>query len=711
VIKSWDISFGVSGEDQRHNIDSDAVDENEAIKTSPESQSPSIGRKPTTRPLQDSTFTVLIARLLRHARQVWPSAVISITHLTVDYCKRLARNNPTGGADLTPKLHARLCRIYNLVMHRLSLPASLDPLISATYSWHAQRVILETVSNFQPSLELDKRSYQAVSRVLLASKKSPQEEMFSQFIKRSWPPWRKVLDGMDAERSPDQDISRVVAALSLMKQAGFALESVDKAIGIYGGRESDGTPTIQTRFLKRERSVRVRGAPAQGLSKMKDTRHQWAARITATRDIQEAWAAFLEFNASQQLRPSMSMYHAMYEKLIFNNKRDPKGAEITIPGDGKEVMPIRDSNVSDAEKLRIQPPTLDELYEQMIGDNIRPSGRCIALLIEKADSFTRVAKYLTDSGISGTAVNSLLFMDRALDKTVLNRIPNVIFTAYIRFLSRISRLPSDNPIKSNKPGHDRFHDVRSNAFQHALELVNCRQTSDAYAWTGLFQAIAHRDFVLDDRASEDENSTMAWRLLEAVLQDSYDAGARLDPTGLQYICYGMEKVLRSSAIVLENEATLLKRGHTLIKDAFAKLARHSGYDEWYRLPRLLSEFAGPNLHAYIRVLGLLQDVEEIQAVVRWMVEFQNELVVRAAPRRNGMASLRRTLVAIRAFTDHDTVDKNIVDDLKYQISKLDGWGGWPSDSELEAYLRYKYRTLSDNKEGGSNEVGEIGRPQ
>jgi hypothetical protein len=689
LIKSWNISLGIVEGDHGHLINSS--------ENGPEILSLSLRQKSLVRPIEDNTFTVLIARLLRHARQVWPPAVINITHLAVKYCKHLASNNLRNETELPLKLHARLSRIYNTVMRRLSLPASPDPVISATYSWDAQRVILETVSHFQPSLELDKKSYRAVSRTLLALRKSPQEERFSQFIKRSWPPWRKELDGMDANRPPDEDISRVVAALSLMQQAGFAHESVDKAVGIYGGREPDGTPTIQTRFLMTERSV-----PAVRDMSAKDMRRLWVARISATRDVQEAWAAFLEFSASQQQKPSMLMYHAMYEKLIFNGKlQDSRVAETTKPGDGKEVMPVRDDNISDAEKLRIQPPTLDELYSQMIRDNIRPLGRCIALLIEKANSFEHVAKYLLDSGIGSTAVDCLLSMNQPLERAVLERIPSVIFAAYIRFLSRVSRLPSHSRIKNVRLRHDQFRTLRSHAFQHALQLMKCRQSSNAHAWTSLFQAVANRSFALDDWASNDDsNSVMAWRLLEAVLEESYEAGARLEPSGFQYICYSMEKVLQSPAMVLENERTLILRGHILIKDAFAKLAHHAGGDECYQLPRLLSGFSGSNIHAYVRVLGLLRDVEEIEALVRWMVKHQHELGVRAASRRNGTASFRRTLVAIRAFTEHDAADRRIVDNLVDLVPKLNGWGGWPSDSEVEGYLSHG---TGDSAIGGGSE--------
>ena len=143
-------------------------------------------------------------------------------------------------------------------------------------------MLLELAGWFRPSLHLDRDSYRAVASVLAASPKSPKEAKFARLLRRSWPPWRKELDGMDVERSPEEDISRAVAAVSRMKEAGYPEEPIDRAIQILGGREPDGTPTIQTRSLIRKRRLKP--------SRVKSTQPfaqnvevEWVARIRAKR--------------------------------------------------------------------------------------------------------------------------------------------------------------------------------------------------------------------------------------------------------------------------------------------------------------------------------------------------------------------------------------------------------------------------------------------
>ena len=61
--------------------------------------------------------------------------------------------------------------------------------------------------------------------------------------------------------------------------------------------------------------------PAEPFAKLKI----WAARIQATRTIDEAWANFLNFkdemNAGSPPSGSCEVYHSMFEKLVFEQRR------------------------------------------------------------------------------------------------------------------------------------------------------------------------------------------------------------------------------------------------------------------------------------------------------------------------------------------------------------------------------------------------------
>lgn len=632
--------------------------------------------------LEDTTFTVLISRLLRCARQLWAPAIISISHLIVQYCERMA-GDKGDGTNLLPSQHAKLSKIYNMMLRRLSLPASANPLKAMDYNWKAQRVLLESAGKFRPPLTIDRASYSAVARVLGASMKSPSEVKYISLIRRPWPPWREELHGMDVERSPDEDISRVIAVISRMREAGYGEEASDKALRILGGRESDGTPTIQTRILSRARRKRKRAEPGLLEGQIPDETEVWAARIRATRDVQEAWMAFAHYPSASR-RPSLAMYHAMFEKLIYQSARDGRTHDHkALPGDGKEVMPIINDNMTESEKLRIQPPTIAALYSKMIRDGIRPSGQCLNMLVSKASSIRVAIRYLQDSTIAPTVVKNLLGHPKQFRRPLLTQIPEETLTAFIKFLSRSPTLYSSDRTQKPPKGVQANPSDRLNSLVHAFELLKRCQFSTRPAWYALFATLAKTGLVLDQKQSQDLNDILSWQLLEAAIRDGKKAGLQLDPLGLQLMCRALEKALLASPHVSREEAAPTEGGQKLVKELFASMTEFGEAE--YGLPRLLYGIGGPHLHAYIRVLGILGDADEAVAVLRFIVEHQDELQQTAKTASNGRKMLRRLLIATRSFFDGYGVDERQVECMRELVEKLDGWGGWPTDEEVETY--------------------------
>jgi hypothetical protein len=644
---------------------------------------PSTGHN--VRHLEYSTLEVLICRLLRHARQAWPSAMVTVSNMVVSYCQRLTGDE----LDTSPEIYARLCKIYNMILLRLSLPASVNPMRSMTYNWHAQRILLISAATFRPPLQLDKSAYRAVSRVLLASKKSSGERRYASLMQRTWPPWRKELDGMDVKRSRDEDISRVVAALSRMREAGYAEDAIDRALKILGGREHDGTPAIQTRYLTKIRQRHLFGARrVQVQQSSDDSTIEWAARITATRDVHEAWEAFQGFTRDGQ-RPSHSMYHAMFEKLIYRALADVRHqGEEALAGDTKEPLPVMDDNISESEKLRIQPPSLDDLFSQMIGDGIRPSGRCLEMLISYAPTLERVALYMKHGALPSNTLIELLRKPIYIRFSALKAIPEGTFVAFIRFLCRSRRRritdPSEDVGQKESLACFKLH---SDPIIHAFELVRRRQSSPRVAWYMVFRALARPEFIFDATQDQHVNDITSWRLLEAAVEESVKAGVQLDADGFGRVCMGLEKALRATPHVSQSAASLVRNGPKFVKETFANLTE--SMETGYCLPRLLHAFAGYHLHAYIRVLGHSKDVDEVISVLQWMVKHKEELSMEEKKARNGSKLLRRSLVAVRAFFGWTGAEDVVVDRLKAVMGQLDGlWGGWPTDDEVEHYLAY-----------------------
>lgn len=624
--------------------------------------------------LEPTTFMVLVSHLLRHARQVLAPAIVNISRMVVSYCHRVAGSE----ANVSPEIHKRLCQIYNMMLRRLSLPASVNPMNSMAYNRQAQRILLASAARFEPPLQFDKSSYHAVSRVLVASRKSPSEERHAALIQRTWPPWRKDLDGTDIDRSPEEDISRAVIVLTRMKEAGHAEVSSDKALKMLGGREPDWSPTVQTRYLTKFRRVTLQ--PRYNTPWKPESEEEWAARITATRDVYEAWEGFQAFLKSGQ-PPSHSMYYAMFQKLIFNSMTDPqRQGQMALPGDGKEVLPVLDDNISESEKLRMQPPSLDTLFQRMIVDGIRPSGRLLELLVSKAHTLKKVALYLHHGAVPPEALSELLNRPSQMRLSALKRIPDGTFVAFIEFLCRSRRRFSKHPW---------LHPTL-----HAFELVRRLKPLSPVAWYLVFRALARRGEVFNEYCNQHLNDIMSWRMLEMVFVESKEAGVQLDPDGFRYICMGLIKALLATPHVPEEASSSVRNGQMMVKELFATLT--DGTVPTPGLPRLSHRLSGFHLHAYIRVLGLLQDTNEILLVLEWMAEHQEELIRVGEQSRNGSAGFRRSLVAIRSFLpEEENMDDDLLGRLKSVMDELEGLGGWPTDEEVENYRRINQGEVSE----------------
>ncbi|KFZ10664.1 hypothetical protein V502_08002, partial [Pseudogymnoascus sp. VKM F-4520 (FW-2644)] len=192
--------------------------------------------------------------------------------------------------------------ICGLLRHaRLSIPAAKASLKSMGYAWEAQQIILEAGNSLQPALELDARSYRAIACVLLGDKKTEAEAEAVEHLHWSWPLWKKVLDGMDAAAARGRCIVSNPCS-SEYEAAGYPPTSFENAVGILVGRDTGRTPTIPTRAImrlvrqkapkKKHHHQPVGRGPSDSFDKPSESAGkspaEWAARIHATRDTQEA---------------------------------------------------------------------------------------------------------------------------------------------------------------------------------------------------------------------------------------------------------------------------------------------------------------------------------------------------------------------------------------------------------------------------------------
>jgi hypothetical protein len=663
----------------------------------------SAGLSPISRnDFEEGAFSVLLQRLLYHCRRIWPSATATVAHLMSSYIDTLQIDGTHGVKVPKPAMYRRMCSLQNELLQYLALPAAIEPYLSMDYNWSAQKVILGLSSKFDPPLTLDQYAYQAVIQVLSASKKSPSEYRSATLRARTWPPWRIDQNGMDAQRELDEDMSRSIAALMRKRESGYADVPHDQVMSILGGQEPDGTPTIQTRTL-----TNIRYYPDKGSRLHPDI---WAARVRATRDVQEAWGAFTAFT-KQGGQPNLSMYLAMFQKLAYERKRLATGNEhFGAPGDGPEVFPVPDDNISEFYRSRLQPPSQEELYSKMVESGLSPSGPCLSFLVRRAPTIGDALRYLIDSGLREGALQylhgghpqSLPPLDvrshvrDSWSEVVPPRITNDFIILLCRFAPRATKIPrfelrypqprvrntSDMVWISRNMTNQHRHPIYRRPLQHAAYLLKVSGTKERIAWYTLWKALSQRNVVLLPSLVEDpKNSEIAWRIAARSLQEFLRLGLELDPHGFLYICEIFIKYAKVSHMIRGgHHPEKIREATDIIKNEFKKLTV-CNEDSPHHLPRFMHSVHGVHMHAFFRSMAVIEDHAEILSMLEWMVLNVTELEAISNRSANGMRLTRRTLVAIRVFCEGTHVEEK----ARTLIESVESWDGWPTDEEVTTY--------------------------
>ena len=675
--------------------------------------------------LEENTFTILVSRLLYQARRIRPSAMVEIAKMVAPYLHSISASSQD---FLDPRLFARLCKMNNYFLRLLSLPSSLTPFQSMAYNWSAQKILLELAGEFEPPLRLDHSSYRAVIQVLAASKKSARETRSATFRSRSWPPWRVEQDGMDAQRSQDEDFSRVIAAIMRSKESGY---TQNPKLSIFGGLDPDGSPTIHTRKLFKWRDLKT-------VTRARDSHFDpslWAARVEATRDVHEAWGSFTEFRRKGG-KADMSMYLAMFMKLNYESRRSGlEPQNYPTPGDGREVLPVSDDNYSTFYRLRLQPPSFHDLYQEMRADGIRPSGRCLNFLLRHARTFDEGLQYLLDSGLDKDVVSYLIHGDwkSQIPANLATQVSYQILTSFVsllcRFAPQVVKISSDSDLQIvehvrtliekedsalrhpyawrigvREPTRRLHHSRLRRPLHHSAFLLQSMKPKFRPAWYALFRALARRDIVISRQLATDperlcENHGQAWRVTMAALEEFHNCDLELDPEGLRLICQTFAKYAEAAFHKSERHRNTLVETSWIIKAECTKLTSmvkmlSSGSR------RLLHHLEGVHIHAYVRAMGLIGDHSAIISLLEWMVQNYKELDAIASQTGNGQRMLRQIFVATRAFcdsTDHEATAKAFVE-------QIESWGGWPEEEEVQRYLDHGEEqepstdTISDHEE-------------
>lgn len=670
---------------------------------------------PVTR-VESNAFEVLISRLLYQARRIWPAAMVSIAHMVEPHFSSVMNKDMSTEKELAKT--ARLSEILNYFLKLLSLPTNANPMASVRHNWEAQKVMLELAGKFDPPLTLSRSSYRSIVRVLASTRKSDNESKSATLRNRSWPPWRHDQDGMDARRTLEEDFSRVILAMFKSQEAGYRQGKWDDAMGIYGGMEPDGTPSIQTR-----RSLRK---PRGRLDEGNKSNQVWAARIEATRDVQEAWSAFHEFKTGGGT-PNQAMFLAMFEKLNYDLAISRKRPYTAPPGDGKEVLAVSNDNYTEYYIAQFHHPSLSVLYKEMLELGIRPSGRCLKFLIRKARTTDEGLRYLLDAGFDKMAVRLLAEGSSSTVPVMrLAQIPDAILCAYIDLTCRLAAravaeykdrrsFPEDSLLtprftfaeadtsgetdgSSNwtvvyqRPTKAR-HDRTRATYRRVEFLLKSSSTIFKPTWYAYFRALArHGAVIAREVVGNAKQDSLAWHRISQMLKAFESLGLELEPEGFYHICVGFEKFAGGGLGKFSRYRKTAQEQCKIVRNAFAKVSKTQNVSK--DLPRLFYTFRGVHLHAYIRAIGAVDDYEGIMSALKWMVENNEELQAIAHENRNGVAGFQKTIVAIRYLLEGSPY----AEQARELATKVVWWGDWPSDEAVISYLRGSDNSLNEEDE-------------
>lgn len=523
--------------------------------------------------MSEPTIFLMVVRFLRQARKVWPAAIVSIATMMTKYI------NGTGvWSDSAPEVpikeqtSARLTFLYNKMLSLLALPSNSSPFKSSVYHRRAQFILLKRMSKFQPTLIVTREGYRGVIAVQLAHKKTTREREWATMKALSWPPWKVEKLGIDRDIGVEHGTSRASEALMRARESGHPSRAWEDAAGVLAGWDTDRSPTIQTRaILQRSNFLHdMSKADAPPSAPVQHDKELWAARVRATRTVDEAWACFLALKTLKDSQLAVAVYYAMFERIVFEAKRIKRkvlndsakpidksaGTSNHLPGDCKETFPV--PGPREAIYVRTPTPGINEFLTMMIDDKIEPSGRFLAFLLDHADTFKMGIKYLRASSLDFSTVQALLGQNITLEvkQAKLEHMEDYLFAAFIAFLSRFAPF-----IKSHNSGSDynagklplntvlshstmiKLGNTHINPLLQAFQLMAIRKPHYRPAWNALLSALARPRRIVSSLQTRDLNvqDALTWKAMCDVLSQMRDIGLDIDFSGFQILCVGLEK--------------------------------------------------------------------------------------------------------------------------------------------------------------------------
>ncbi|KAL1843575.1 hypothetical protein VTJ49DRAFT_858 [Mycothermus thermophilus] len=611
-------------------------------------------------------FLALLYRLVWHCREEWPAGMPLLASLTADYIGTMRLDTPYARALMG--LQAR-STVLNKALGYMAWPARIRPFDHMEHNWAAQRRLLQLAATLEPPLVIDRNGYRSVRSVLIALSKTKGEAKTVERAALTWPPYRRVLDGIDEQRDPEDDLSRSAKAGILKRAAGYSDETVDRALNALGGSIFGDAPTIQTRSLLPAFYSDERAS--------ENLYTEWTAKIRATRNAREAWKVF-QIPPMPGIRPTAQVYGEMFEKLFAKPVTE---SPFLRPGDVKESFPVHDGNLSEFEIARITPPSPEELYERMMHrDHVRPVGFCLATLVRNAPSRAAALRYLDDSPLQPLiqALRVPVSEVDAEDMRQLTRIPVRIFNAWIELLCRLHKRPRMEKVKDHRGAAEQ---PRVGFIPEAIALASRFQAHNARMahhdkapWHSIMEALAGPKILYSRRGPEFNNLETLVTFMK--LFERTTASKGIDPISFEALEIAAkgpceEMLFRAHAHAVSAFAALTEPiptetpqlggvGHETSDEEWEEEVeeRENEYereeekeDRWATpgMPRF--NVIGRPLYRYMVALAVCGDRREMVRVMDWLLDGWEQEYVRESAKMAYHIDYRYTMRMIEYFAE------------------------------------------------------------
>ncbi|EON68926.1 hypothetical protein W97_08184 [Coniosporium apollinis CBS 100218] len=643
----------------------------------------------------------MFVRLLRHSRQILPEAVGSVAEIVRFHLNQASE-----------KSLPQLTLLYNRALSLLSAPTSLEPFRFSQLLKRVQFDVLRAMDESDPAIPINQEGYRAIARTQLAQKKMPNEQEWARLKAKSWPPFKQERTGVDVEKGVELGISGAAKALQYMQETGYPAASWDQRAKIYAGWDIDGSPTIQTRKMMPKMPSAPPQEPVNERTKQAQLHRVqldiWAARIEATRTLEEAWASFLAYEDTS-LPADQEVYLAMYKKIHYDEKRRQAESheqdetsialemDEVLPGDGKEVFA---SSESPQERIyvRAPPPSLHTFFDHLMAKGFELNRDCQISLIMYAPSLEAGIKAIVESR---NAHVSCFMLRSAQDVEIArNGRHRLVLSAIVGLLCRfryMKRLPYLNQAflqqLSLPPALFGSRLNFDHPMHHVDRLMRLTNSTHRPTWNiilSLFASNQHFVRQLDGTALDS---------IRRVVTRMKALGLDLDAYGLQSICRALEHLAADPAA---SSPTRNAACSQYLRRLFVELFGGTHADEpliqpfdtldsdmqQVPLPRLLATPRPALLHPYARALGALEDYEGLLSLAQWMVQYKPELLDAVGDSASRDRLMRRTLVAVRFYLEGSAeAPREVVELARGWLEKLEEWGGWQESEDVEVYAR------------------------